>query len=206
MRKADKAEQQASAAGESRQDQGLPLTGSFETVAREWVATIHAATVSPGHAARRLIRFEQGVIPWLRRAARSEIEAPELLAVLRRVEARGALETTHRIKDACGQVFRYGIACGVCKRNPAADLNDALQPVKTKHMAAVTDPKGVGAILRLIDVYMGFPTTRAALQIAPLVFRRPGNLRMMEWSEVDLDAAVWTIPAAKMTRSVPDKS
>jgi integrase len=153
-----------------------------------------------------VIRFEQDVFPWLGRAALVEIEAPELLAVLRRVEARGALETTHRFKDACGQVFRYGIALGLCQRNPAGDLKDALKPVKTKHMASIIDPKGVGAILRLIDVYAGFPTTRAALQIAPLVFQRPGNLRMMEWSEVDLDAAVWTIPAAKMKRSVQDKS
>ena len=126
--------------------------------------------------------------------------------MLRRVESRGAIETAHRVKDACSQVFRFAVASGLCERNPAADLRDALKPVKTKHMATVVDPKGVGQLLRLIDGYTGFPTTRAALQLAPLVFQRPGNLRMMEWAELDLDAAVWTIPAQKMKRKRDDKA
>lgn len=205
VRKTDKEQQKAAAEAEAREDMGLPTADSFEAVAREWVATIHQAKVSPGHAARTLIRFEQDVFPWIGRTAIAALNAPMVLEVLRRVEARGAIETAHRIKDACGQVFRYGVACGLCDRNPAADLRDALQPVKTKHMATVTDPQGVGAILRQIDAYTGYPTTRAALQLAPLVFQRPGNLRMMEWAEVDLDAALWTIPAAKMKRSVTDK-
>lgn len=205
-RKTTKAQQQAQAEAATREDDGLAPVGSFEAVAREWVETVHEARVSPGHAARTLIRFEQDVFPWVGRVAIRELQAPELLAVLRRVEARGANETTHRIKDACGQVFRFGIAAGYCDRNPAADLRDALQPVKTKHMATVTDPKRVGDLLRLIDGYTGFPTTRAALQLAPLVFQRPGNLRMMEWAEVDLDAAVWNIPASKMKRNVTDKA
>jgi integrase len=205
-RKASKAQQQASDEATARDDQGLAPAGSFEAVAREWVANIHAATVSAGHAARTLIRFEQDVFPWVGRVAISELEAPELLEVLRRVESRGAIETTHRIKDACSQVFRYGVASGHCKRNPAADLRDALKPVKVKHMATVVDPKSVGNLLRLIEGCSGFPTTRAALQLAPLVFQRPGNLRMMEWAEVDLDAAVWTIPAAEMKRQRDDKA
>jgi len=205
-RKTTKAQQQAQEEAATREDDGLAPVGSFEAVAREWVETVHEARVSPGHAARTLIRFEQDVFPWVGRVAIRELQAPELLAVLRRVESRGANETTHRIKDACGQVFRFGIAAGYCDRNPAADLRDALQPVKTKHMATVTDPKRVGDLLRLIDGYTGFPTTRAALQLAPLVFQRPGNLRMMEWAEVDLDAAVWNIPASKMKRNVTDKA
>ena len=205
-RKASKAQQQASAAAEAREDGGLPPVNSFEAVAREWVEVIHQAKVSPGHAARTLIRFEQDVFPWVGRIGIGELEAPELLAVLRRVESRGAIETAHRIKDACSQVFRFAVASGHCKRNPAADLRDALKPVRTKHMATVTDPKGVGNLLRLIDGYSGFPTTRAALQLAPMVFQRPGNLRTMEWAEVDLDAAVWTIPAAKMKRQRDDKA
>ncbi len=206
VRKATKAQQQASNQAAALEDQGLPPAGSFEAVAREWIQTVHQHKVSPGHAARTLIRLEQDVFPWIGRTAINALEAPALLEVLRRVEARGAIETAHRAKDACGQVFRYGIASGQCQRNPAADLRDALKPVKTKHMAAVTDPKAVGNILRLIEGYTGFPTTRAALQLAPLLFQRPGNLRMMEWAELDLDAAVWTIPAAKMKRSVDDKT
>lgn len=190
VRKATKAEQQASNDAAARDDQGLPPAGSFEAVAREWIETVHQHKVSPGHAARTLIRLEQDVFPWIGRTPITVLEAPALLEVLRRVEARGAIETAHRAKDACGQVFRYGIVSGHCQRNPAADLREALKPVKTRNMAAVTDPKAVGNILRLIEAYTGFPTTRAALQLAPLLFQRPGNLRMMEWAELDLDAAV----------------
>jgi integrase len=205
-RKVGKAQQQASAAAEARIDQGFAPVNSFEAVARDWVETVHQHKVSPGHAARTLIRFEQDVFPWVGRTPIDALSAPELLAVLRRVEARGAIETTHRIKDACGQVFRFGVVTGLCARDPAADLRDALKPVKTKHMATVTDPKRVGDLLRLIDTYTGYPTTRAALQLAPLVFQRPGNLRTMAWAELDLDEAVWTIPADKMKRSVEDKA
>lgn len=204
-RKAAKARDVAAREVKQREDAGLPPEGSFEAVAREWVETIHQAKVSPGHAARTLIRFEKEAFPWIGRRPLNAIEAPELLEVLRRIEARGTYETAHRVKDACGQVFRYGIAAGYCKRNPAADLRDALRPVTPKHMATVTDPKAVGDLLRLIHDYHGFPTTRAALQLAPLLFQRPGNLRAMEWAEIDLDAAVWTIPSAKMKRKRADK-
>lgn len=206
LRKTTKAQQRAQAEVETREEQGLPPVNSFEAVAREWLETIHRAKVSPGHADRTLIRFEQEVFPWLGRTPIDTVTAPELLTVLRRIEARGAIETAHRVKDACGQVFRYGIVTEVCSRNPAADLKEALQPVKTKHMAAVTDPKAVGNLLRMIEGYQGQPTTRAALQLAPMLFQRPGNLRAMEWAEVDLEAAVWTIPAAKMKRKLHDKS
>ena len=205
-RKVDKAQQLAAAAAKARSGAGLPLDGSFEAIAREWVETIHKAKVSSGHAARTLIRFEQDVFPWLGAVPIGELTAPKLLAVLRRVESRGAIETAHRIKDACGQVFRYGIACGNCERDAAADLRDALKPVNTRHMAAVTEPARVRDLLRAIDGYTGFPVTRAALALAPLVFQRPGNLRSMEWSEIDFDAAQWTIPATKMKRSVSDKA
>ena len=158
-----------------------------------------------GHAARTLIRFEQDVFPWIGKQPVGAVTAPVLLGVLRRVEQRGAIETTHRIKDSCGQVFRYGVACGLCERDPARDLRDALKPVRETHMATITDPDRVGDLLRAIDGYKGLPVTRAALALAPLVFQRPGNLRSMEWSEVDLDLAEWTIPGSKMKRSVQDK-
>jgi hypothetical protein len=101
---------------------------------------VHQHKVSPGHAARTLIRFEQDMFPWVGRTPIDALSAPELLAVLRRVESRGAIETTHPIKDACGQVFRDGVASGICERDHAADLRDALKPVNVKHMATVLPP------------------------------------------------------------------
>lgn len=204
-RKAAKVQQEADAEAKDRHESGLAPVGSFEAVAREWVELIHSAKVSEGHAARTLKRFEQLVFPWLGRLPIGDVAAPKLLEVLRRIEARGTIETAHRVKDACGQVFRYGIAAGLCERDSSADLRDALKPVNTKHMAAVTEPKKAGELLRAIDAYTGFPATCAALQLAPLLFQRPGNLREMEWSELQLDDAVWVIPAAKLKRSRSEK-
>lgn len=183
-----------------------PGPGSFEAVARDWVTTIHKAKVSEGHAARTLTRFEQDVFPWIGHLPIQDLTSPKVLEVIRRVEARGAIDTAHRVKDSCSQVFRYGVACGMCERDPARDLRDALIPVNSKHMAAITDPKRAGELMRAIHGYTGMPVTRAALALAPLVFQRPGNVRAMEWAEIDLDAALWTIPAKKMKRSVNDKA
>ena len=187
-------------------DAGLPAVGSFESVARDWLKKVHEIKVSPGHAERTRIRLEQDAFPWIGRRPIGEIEAPELLECLRRVEARGAIETAHRIKDACGQVFRYGIATGHCKRNPAADLKDAMQPVQTKHHAAITDPVPVGKLLRDMADYQGHPVTRTALALSALLLLRPGELRHMEWAWIDLEAAMLTIPAELMKRKKADKA
>lgn len=200
-RKAAKAEAERQRETQKRAEAGLPAADSFEAVAREWLAQVHAAKVSEGHADRTRIRLEQEVFPWLGARRIAELKAPDLLACLRRVEARGALETAHRVKQACGQVFRYGIATGRCERDVAADLRDALAPVHVTHHAAITDPVRVGELLRAIEAYKGHGTTRAALQLAPLVFLRPGELRQAEWSEFDLDAGVWTIPGSRMKRT-----
>jgi len=186
-------------------DAGLPAPGTFEFVAREWLKTIHEVKVSPGHAARTRIRLEQDAFPLIGRRPIDQIEPPELLQCLRRVEARGAIETAHRIKDACGQVFRYGISAGYCQRNPASDLRDALRPVQSKHRAAITDPLQVGELLRNMKAYQGHPVTRAALQLSVLLLLRPGELRHMEWSWIDLDGATLTVPAETMKRSKQDK-
>lgn len=179
--------------------------GTFEAVAREWHQTVHAVKNSEGHAARTLIRLEQDVFPYIGAMPLDTITPPILLDVLRRVEARGAIETAHRVKQACGQVFRFGVATGRCERDPTGDLKDALTPVMVKHHAALTDPKAVGGLLRAIHDYQGHPVTRAALKLAPLVFLRPGELRHAEWSEIDLDAGMWTIPASRMKRSKQQK-
>lgn len=204
-RKAGKAEQAKQAEAQALEEAGEPGPGTFEFVAREWLVTVHEATVTAGHAERTRIRFEQDAFPWIGRRPLAELEAPELLTVLRRVTARGAIETAHRLKDACGQVFRFGIATGACTRNPAADLRDALPPVPTRHHAAVTDPKRAGELLRAMAEYSGHPITRAALALSALLFLRPGELRQMEWAWIDFEAATATIPGALMKRKKAEK-
>lgn len=133
----------------------------------------------------------------------SKITAPELLATLRKVEARGHYETARRLRSACGEVFRYAIATGRAERDISADLRGALTAPTVTHHAAITDPQAIGALLRAIDGYTGQPITLAALKLAPLTFVRPGELRHAEWSEIDVDAAMWAIPAAKMKMRRP---
>lgn len=128
----------------------------------------------------------------------SEIEAYELLAVLKRVELSGRYETARRLLAFAGRVFRYAVATTRAKRNIAADLQGALTAPVVKHHAAIIDPKGVGALLRAIDGFEGQPVTQWALRLAPHVFVRPGELRQAEWAEFDLDAALWRIPASRM--------
>lgn len=206
VRKAEKAGRQRQREAQALSDAGKPGPGTFEHVAREWLATIHEAKVSAGHAARTGTRLQQDVFPWIGPRTIGEIEPPELLACLRRVEARGAVETAHRVKDACGQVFRYGVAIGACQRNPAADLKDALRPVPTRHHAAIVDPVGAGKLLRDVMGYEGHPVTRAALKLSALLLLRPGELRHLEWAWIDLDAATLTVPGAVMKRKKADKA
>jgi integrase len=170
---------------------------SFEAVAREWYAK-HSPGWAPTHADKLIRRFENDVFPWIGSRPISEIEPPELLAVLRRIEGRGAIDTAHRAQQNCGQVFRYAIATGRATRNPATDLIGAIPPAQGKHYATITDPKRIGELLRLIDDYEGTFVTRSALKLASLLFVRPGELRRAEWAEIDLDAAEWRIPAHKM--------
>lgn len=206
QRQANKADLQRKREAERLADAGLPAVDSFEAVARDWLKTVHEVKVSAGHAERTRIRLEQDAFPWIGHRPIAELEAPELLEMLRRVEARGAIETAHRIKDACGQVFRYGVATGACKRNPAADLKDAMQPVQTRHHAAIVDPAQVGKLLRDLRGYEGHAVTRAALDLSALLLLRPGELRHMEWAWVDLGAAMLTLPPEVMKRKKADKA
>lgn len=174
---------------------------SFEAVAREWQAKFsHKWTKE--HGSRILIRLEQNIFPWIGKRPIIEVTAPEVLSALRRVENRGAVETAHRISQICGQVFRYAIATGRAERNPAADLRGALAPVKQKHHASIIDPVAVGKLLHAINGYEGFFVTKCALQLAPLFFVRPGELRRAEWSEFDFEKAEWRIPPEKMKMRV----
>jgi integrase len=170
---------------------------TFEAVGREWFLKFSSIWAT-SHSSKVLLRLENDVLPWLGSRPIASIEADELLAAIRRTEARGALETAHRCLGYCGQIFRYAIATGRAKRNPAADLRGALPPVKTIHLASITNPDGVGGLLRAIDGYQGSLVTRCALKLAPLTFVRPGELRKAEWAHFDLIAAEWRIPGDRM--------
>lgn len=175
---------------------------SFEVIAREWYAK-NSPNWAENHGKRILQRLERDLFPWIGGRPIAEITAPELLAALRRIEARGAVETAHRAHQNCGQVFRYAIATGRAERDPSPDLKGALPPMKQTHLAAITDPKAIGALLRAIDDYQGQFVTKCALRLAPLVFVRPGELRKAEWAEFDLDKAEWNIPAERMKMREP---
>ncbi len=183
---ARKAEKQAQAGAES-----------FEAIAREWHAKFAPGWVD-SHGDRILRRLEKDIFPWIGKRPIVEIKAPELLAVLRRIESRGALETTHRAMQNCGQVFRYAVATGRAESDPTGDLRGALPPPKEKHHASIIEPKRVAELLRAIDTYQGFFATKCALRLAPLVFVRPGELRKAQWLEIDLEMAEWRIPAERM--------
>jgi integrase len=170
---------------------------SFEVVAREWHAK-QSKTWVDDHASRIMLRLANDVFPWIGSRPIGEIGAKELLTTVNRIVSRGAIESAHRVLQNCGQVFRYAIATGRAERNPAADLKGALPPVDQTHRAAITEPRNIGELLRAIDGYSGSFVTKCALRLAPLVFVRPGELRQAEWTEIDLDAAEWNIPAERM--------
>lgn len=170
---------------------------SFEAVALEWLAK-RAQAWSAGTAARMKRSFEADLFPYIGKRPIAEITAPEMLKVLRRIENRGAVETAHRVKQRAGEVFRFAIATQRAAQNPIPNLQGALPAVKKQNFAAIKEPKRVGELLRAIDGYKGTAIVKAAMQLAPLVFVRPGNLRRAEWKEIDLDAALWNIPAEKM--------
>lgn len=169
---------------------------SFEIIAREWFAK-HSPNWAPSHSDKIIKRLERDIFPWLGGRPIAEINAQEILVSLRRVEARGALETAHRAQQNCGQVFRYAVATGRALRDPCGDLRGALPPVKGEHFAAITEPAAVGELLRAIDGFRGTFIVQCALRLAPLFFVRPGELRKAEWAHVDLDNAEWRYIASK---------
>lgn len=177
-------------------------TETFEVIAREWHNRFKP-TWTEGHADTIMDRMERDLFPWIGKRPIAEIKAPELLAAMRRVESRGALESAHRIRTIGGQVFRYAVATGRAERDLSVDLKGALPQPQEKHRAAITDPTEVAKLLRSIDDYSGSFVVKCALKIAPFVFVRPGELRHMEWTEIDFENAQWNIPAGKMKMKEP---
>ncbi|MDH5763359.1 MAG: integrase arm-type DNA-binding domain-containing protein [Nitrospinota bacterium] len=169
---------------------------SFEAVAREWFAK-NTPNWTTDHAARIRRRLENDLFPWIGGKPIGGITVPELLAVIRRIENRGALETAHRALGNCSQVFRYAVATGRAERDPTGDLRGALPPSRGQHFAAVTEPKQVAELLMVMDGYEGSFIVRCALQLAPLVFVRPGELRKAEWKDIDFEAAEWRFIVTK---------
>lgn len=181
-----------------------PAGDTFKVVALEWYER-QKGQWSEGHAERSLRQFERDLFPWLGERRLADIEPVELLATLRKVEERGAVETADRGLMLARQVWRYGVATGRVGRDITADLKGALSPYRGRHFAAITDPEKLGELLRAIQAYRGGTIVRAALQLAPLLFQRPGELRGAAWAEIDLEAAMWTIPAARMKRGKEGK-
>ncbi|MEY4427982.1 MAG: hypothetical protein RLZZ182_671 [Pseudomonadota bacterium] len=205
-RKADKVAQVARQTVEALAAAGEPLPGTFEAVAREWLQKVHGPAVSDRYAERSRKQLERDVFPWIGGTPAAGVSAPLVLDLLRKVEARGALDTAHRVKQTVGLVMRYAIATGHAERDPTPDLRGALPVPVKEHYAALLEPRQVGELLRAVDGYTGHPATRAALVLGALVFQRPGNLRAMRWEHLDLAAGVWTIPAAEMKRTKQDKA
>ncbi|WAW09742.1 integrase arm-type DNA-binding domain-containing protein [Oxalobacter vibrioformis] len=168
---------------------------TFEAVAREW----HSKKTNFTHntAKNVMARLERLVFPLIGARPIDAITAPDFLSVLRRVEEQGKLETAHRLRGICSQIMRYAVVTGRAQHDPAGALQGALKPRNVKHMAALTEPKQVAELLRMIDGYTGTLPVACALKIAPYVFVRPGELRTAEWADIDLDAAEWRYTVTK---------
>lgn len=171
-------------------------TNTFAAVAEEFMAQ-RVKTLTPGSVKRERRLLERDLGVHIGNMPVADVTAKALLAALRKIEGRGAIETAHRARSLAAQVFRYAIATARAERNPASDLEGALARPDTQHFAAVTDPNDAAKLMRAIYGYAGTPIVAAAIKIAPLVFVRPGELRTMRWADVDFDAAEWRFTASK---------
>ena len=178
---------------------------TFKSIALEWHAK-QVAEWSPGHAERTKRQLERDLFPWIGDRLMANVEPMELLAALHKVEDRGALETADRALMLCRQVWRYWLpTASNTQRDITEGLKTRLTPYRGTNFPAIVEPIRFGELLRAMHAYKGGPTVRTALLLAPLLYQRPGNLRMMEWGELDLDAAMWTIPSTKMKRTKREK-
>lgn len=178
---------------------------TFKAVALEWYGK-QAPQWSASHAERSLRQLERDLFPWIGARAMTDIHPLELLAALQKVEERGAVETADRVLMLARQVWDYWLpTTNNEQRNITEGLKGRLTPYRGKSFAAIVDPARLGELLRAIKQYKGGPIVRTALQLAPVLYQRPGNLREMEWAELDLDGALWTIPSMKMKRTKLEK-
>jgi len=169
--------------------QGRSANG-FALVAREWF-DLWKTDKAAGHSQKVIARLENDVFPWLGGVPVADITSTMTLAVLRRIEARGCVDIAHRTRSNISQVMRYAIATGRAERDPCPDLRNALKPRQGGHFAAIVDPAAVGELLRRTEDYGGSRPVRAAMKLAPMLFARPGELRMMKWTELNLEKGEW---------------
>jgi len=174
----------------------LSSENNFEAIAREWFKT-HQKDKAPQHKNRVMSRMENDLFPPIGHLPIKSITAPTLLEALRVIEKRGAIESAHRTKQIAGQVFRYAIATGRADRDPTPDLKGALQPPAKKHHAAITTPKEAGLLMTSIDHFNGTIIVKTALQLSALFFCRPGELRSLKWSDINIDENRIEIVASK---------
>ncbi|GJJ01007.1 integrase [Duganella rhizosphaerae] len=186
---------------ETKANKVQEAANTFEGLALAWLAMMsHSRSASTQEKVEAWLRHD--LFPYLGKLPVTLIKPRDILTVVQKVEARGAIDSAHRIKQVCGQIMRYGVAIGVVERDVTADLRGALISVPRTNFAAITEPKKLGALMRSIYGYNGHFVAVAALKLSPLLFVRPGELRTAEWREFDLDAAEWRIPAAKMKMKV----
>lgn len=188
-RKETKAAQKIEAENARRLEAGLTVIDSFEHIAREWGERKVETWAEKNNRSKRML--ERNIFPWLGSKKITDIRPKDILACLRIIEDRGTIETAHRTLQICGQVFRYAVVTGRAERDITPDLRGALSSAKGSHFAAITEPKQVAELLRAIDSYQGSLPATTALKIAPMVFVRPGELRSMEWQDIDLESAEW---------------
>ena len=181
----------------------IRAANTFADVALDYIATKLEAEGKTPSTIVKARWFLELLAPSIGSRPIAEIESYELLAILKKLEAKGKHETAKKCQSFASRVFRFGVATTRCKSDPSSLLKGALIAPKVKHLAAILEPKAVGALLRAIDGYTGNPITLYALQIAPHVFVRPGELRHAEWSEFDFEAAIWRIPEGKMKQRRP---
>lgn len=191
----------ADAKREDKQARAHAAIHTFEAVARQWLAKTVADRAATTQQ-KITTWLEHDLFPSLGARPISAIGPRDVLAAVQAIEDRGAIDSAHRVKQLCGQIFRYAVACGLAERDVTADLKGALSAIPKRHHPAITEPPKVGELLRAIDGYTGHAYAVAALKLAPLLFVRPGELRAAEWAEFNLDAGEWRIPGRKMKMGV----
>jgi integrase len=187
---------------EDKQAKADLAANTFELVARTWLkkTAVKRKDVTQDRITTLL---EHDVFPFIGNLPIHAIGPRDVLdKAVRKIEARGSIDTAHRAKQICGQIFRYAVAVGLAERDVTADLRGALADIPKSHFAAITEPKKAGELMRSLFNYTGHKCTVAALKLSPLVFVRPGELRKAEWAEIDLEAAEWRIPGSKMKMKV----
>ncbi len=193
---------------QQRKAERISLGGanSFEAIAREWWEHTKGKWTE-GHAKRTLTRLINDVFPYVGAIPINNITAVVLLETIRRIESRGAIESAHRTNQACDGVFAYGIGTGRCENNPATAIRSVLKPAPPqKNFARLKETSDIALLLNTIEEYKGSAIVRAALQLLPLTFVRPGELAKLEWSDIDFNKALWTVPAHKCTSASNEQS